>query len=151
VTVTDPASAIERRARRERILSLFLDQTLRRGRSYWWRPRGLSMSPTILDGERVLISPADPRRLRIGHIVKFSVDGRLILHRLVARRRRSDGALVFTFRGDNGSETDAHVPSSSIIGIAVAVERDENLITLCSFSKRLSSLFRIALGRCIRH
>ncbi len=109
------------------------------------------MSPTILDGERVLISPADPRRLRIGHVVKFSVDGRLILHRLVARRRRSDGKLVFTFRGDNAPEIDAHVPSSSIIGMAVAVERDENLITLCSLRKRLRGLVRIALRRLAGH
>lgn len=143
--MTDRTSDTERQARRERILSVFLDETVRRGTSYWWSPLGDSMSPTILSGERVLIAPADPRRLRIGDIVKFRVDGRLTLHRLVGRRRRPDGALEFAFRGDNAEETEVPVSGSSIIGVAVAVERSLRLVTLCSAGARFRGRARIAL------
>jgi hypothetical protein len=103
------------------------------------------MSPTILPGERVLIAPADPGTLRIGDIVKFRLDGHLILHRLVARRRRPDGALQFVFRGDNTSEAESQVTGSDVIGQAVVVERRERLITLCSPLARLRGRLRIAL------
>ena len=143
--MTDPTSDTERTARRERILTLFLDQTVRRGTPYWWRPRGYSMSPTVLHRERVLIAPADPQRLRIGDIVKFRVEGHLILHRLVGRRRRQDGDLEFAFRGDNAGETEVRIPGSSIIGVAVRLERRRRAITLCSSSARFSGRARIAL------
>ncbi len=141
----DPSPTMDRHARRERILSLFLEQTVARGTPYWWRPRGFSMSPTILDGERVLIAPVDSQRLRLGDVVKFRFEGRLTLHRLVGRARRPDGGLEFAFRGDNGTDTEARVPASSVIGLAVAVERGQSLVTLCSLRARFSGLPRMTL------
>jgi hypothetical protein len=136
--------------RRRRIFALFLDATLRRGTPYWWRPRGVSMHPTIVDGQRVLIVPADPRTLRIGDVVKFTVEGQLTLHRLVGRRRRRDGGLDFAFRGDNASVTEGPVPDSSVIGVAAAVDRDGTLVSLRSPRARLTGLLRIARGYRVR-
>lgn len=141
--MTDRAPLAEGRSRREQIFSLFLEQTLQRGTPYWWRPRGLSMSPTILDGERVLIAPVDPRDLGIGDVVKFRLGDRLTLHRLIGRHHRSDGALQFAFRGDNATQTEILTGSSGIIGRAIAVERRGVLVTLCSRGARFRGLARV--------
>jgi SOS-response transcriptional repressor LexA len=141
----DGSVRTERHARRERILSVFLQQTVGRGTPYWWRPRGHSMSPTILDGDRVLIAPVDPRSLRLGDIVKFRFEDRLTMHRLVRRTQLADGTLRFVFHGDNAAEAEADVPASHVIGVAVAAERSGCVTTLCSRWNRIGGLLRIGL------
>ena len=117
-------------ARREAIFSAFLDATIGRGIPYWWRPRGFSMSPAIADGDRVLIAPVHPDRMRVGDIVKFRVGNELRMHRLV-RRSPPAGPVEFIFRGDSGDSEDA-VRRDDIIGLAVAVERNGRLRRLDS-------------------
>ena len=103
------------------IFEEFRKETLARGLPYWWRPRGLSMAPAINDGDRVLVAPAAPESLRPGEIVKFRVEGAFVMHRLVRRGRRKDGARTFVFRGDNAPAEDPPVTAEAIIGRAVAV------------------------------
>ena len=117
-------------ARREAIFSAFLDATISHGIPYWWRPRGFSMRPAIADGDRVLIAPVDPDRMRVGDIVKFRVGNELRMHRLV-RRSPPDGPGEFVFRGDCGDSEDTVRPDD-IIGRAVAVERNGRLRRLDS-------------------
>ena len=124
-------------ARREAIFSAFLGATLARGIPYWWRPRGFSMRPAIADGDRVLIAPARPERLRVGDIVKFRIGDELRMHRLV-RRSPPDGPGEFVFRGDSGDSEDT-VRRNDIIGLAVAVERNGRL-------RRLDSTLARGLG-----
>lgn len=124
--------------RRHEIFAAFLGETLERGIPYWWRPRGYSMQPVIEDGDRVLVAPVDPRRLRVGDIVKFRLGDQLRMHRLVARRR--GGQLVF--RGD-ASDTEEVVATPAVIGIAVAVERGGRIIALDSVRARLMGRYRV--------
>jgi DNA-binding beta-propeller fold protein YncE len=126
--------------RRDVIFEEFYRETLARGLSYWWRPRGLSMAPAIHDGDRVLVAPASPESLRSGEIVKFRIEGAFVMHRLVRRSRRQDGALTFVFRGDNAPHDDPPVTAEAIIGRAVAVERDGH-------RRRLDSGFELWRGR----
>ena len=109
--------------RRAAIFAAVSSATLERGLPYWWRPRGFSMLPAIRDGDRVLIAPVAPARLRRGDIVKFTLDGEFRLHRLVRRVRKPSGEWRFELQGDNAVAPDRVVTADAIIGIAVAVER----------------------------
>src|SRR5207245_3122608 len=126
--------------RRDVIFEEFRKETLARGIPYWWRPRGLSMAPTIDDGDRVLVAPAAPESLRPGDIVKFRAQGAFVMHRLVRFDRSEDGARTFVFRGDNAPTTDPPVTAAAIIGRAVAVERH-------GVQRRLDSRFELWRGR----
>jgi signal peptidase I len=105
-------------ALRRELFDAVLDVTLRRGIPYWWRPRGFSMRPVIEDGDRVLVAPLEPARLRSGDIVKFRFGDELRMHRLLARRGER-----LVFRGDATAEEEV-VDAEAIIGLAVAVQRD---------------------------
>ena len=126
--------------RRDVIFEEFRKETLARGIPYWWRPRGLSMAPTIDDGDRVLVAPAAPESLKPGDIVKFRAQGVFVMHRLVRLDRGEDGARAFVFRGDNAPANDQPVTAAAIIGRAVAVERH-------GVQRRLDTRFELWRGR----
>ena len=125
---------------------MFAAVTLERGRVYWWRPRGLSMAPTIRDGDRVLIAPVTATSLRLGDVVKFWLEGELRLHRLIRRGSSPDGAWL-EFQGDRLTQPDPHVRPTAVIGIARAVERDGRLRRLDSLPARLVALVRVGVAR----
>jgi Peptidase S24-like len=109
--------------RRAAIFAAVTSATLERGVPYWWRPRGVSMVPVVHDGDRVLIAPATPDRLRPGDVVKFTLDGEFRLHRLVRRVSVASAGQRFELQGDNAASPDPLVAAAAIVGIAVAVER----------------------------
>lgn len=98
------------------------------------------MSPVIADGDRVLIGPISPELLRIGDIVKFSLDGEFRLHRLIRRRLGSDGSVTLELHGDNAASPDPPVEPLQVIGVALAVERGGRL-------RRLDTPWARAHGR----
>lgn len=132
--------------RRSLILKMFVGVMVERGLAYWWRPRGLSMAPTIRDGDRVLIAPVPATSLRLGDVVKFWLEGELRLHRLIRRGSSPDGAWL-EFHGDRLTEPDPRVRPAAVIGIARAVERDGHLRRLDSLPARLAALARVVAAR----
>lgn len=101
------------------------------------------MAPAVEDGDRVLVVPVDPRRLRVGEIVKFDAPEGLRMHRLIRRFRRRDGTLEFGFRGDNSATPDRPVDSTRIVGVAVAVERHGRVRRLDTWRVRLGGRLRV--------
>jgi hypothetical protein len=86
------------------------------GNSFRFCARGLSMNPTIQDGDILHVEPitAAPK---IGEIVLFSRDGEFKAHRVVGRSGDD-----FVTRGDAGIEVDGIIARKCIIGRIVAVE-----------------------------
>lgn len=123
-------------SRKRAIFEMFIGETLARGGGYWWRPRGLSMAPTVWDGDRVLVAPVDPQRLRVGDVVKFKAHDGFRMHRLVWKSRKADGAWEFGFRGDNSVTPDPPVRSFQVVGLAVAVERRGRIERLDTWKAR---------------
>jgi hypothetical protein len=82
---------------------------------------GLSMSPFIKEGDVITISPISPKGPRLGDVVPvfFPDTGRLLIHRVVARRGR-----FCLIRGDNTLEPDGIVPATGISSRVVEVSRD---------------------------
>lgn len=80
--------------------------------------RGQSMTPTIHDGDRVVLGPLPVQGPALGDLVTWMYQGRAVLHRLV----EVSSDLVRT-RGDALVEPDAWIPRSEIIAVVVSVER----------------------------
>lgn len=89
----------------------------------WATGAGHSMSPTIVDGERVLLSPP-PARLRRGMIVVVQRDRTLAMHRVV----RVTQSTVQT-KGDNREVPDPVLGRSTLVARAIAKESSGVLVT----------------------
>jgi len=74
---------------------------------------GVSMLPTLRAGQRVVLRPAEPDRLRPGVAAAFqSHDGDLVLHRV--RHVTPD---VVILAGDNETLLDPPVPVADVVGV----------------------------------
>ena len=106
----------------EAVLQL-VRQVIAQGGSLWIGAQGPSMSPTIGDGDQVLLAPID--ELRVGHVVLADVSGRAVLHRVIA----IDSARVWT-AGDGVLCNDPPRARSSIVARAIARERAGSVTAL---------------------
>lgn len=79
--------------------------------------RGHSMSPTLVDGDRLLLTPLDGAP-RPGDIVALVRAGHLVVHRL----RVLDGGAAIT-RGDASATDDPPVPAAELLGVVKRVRR----------------------------
>ena len=89
---------------------------------------GISMSPTIQDGDRVLVAHG-PAGVRRGDVVVFWRDGRLVAHRVLCIQR-GDAGLTFVTKGDSASHLDPLVSADEIVGRVLAVERNDRRMSL---------------------
>jgi hypothetical protein len=79
---------------------------------------GHSMSPAIRHGDRLVLVPLRARP-RTGEVLAATIDGRLVVHRLVRRR---GGWLEL--RGDAAPASDRPLPAAAAVGILAAAWRD---------------------------
>jgi hypothetical protein len=80
---------------------------------------GASMHPTIGDGDRVRLVPAQPADVGVGDIVLRRVGPRLILHRVVGWWPDRRGWRLLT-KGDGARRLDPPCAPDAVIGRAVA-------------------------------
>lgn len=78
---------------------------------------GNSMSPTVVDGDKVQLSPiADRKKLKIGDVVLFRYQGRHILHRIIKIKNDE-----YILQGDAMTKRE-HVMRDDIVALLTAVE-----------------------------
>ena len=102
------------------------------GNSFCFCARGLSMIPTIQDGD---VLHVEPIRIspKIGEIVLFALNGEFKAHRVVGRSGND-----FITRGDAGIEADGVVAQSCVLGRVVAVEfQDGTMISMSGLFARM--------------
>lgn len=82
--------------------------------------RGLSMSPLIRDGDVATITPMRGCPAEVGEVVAFSRngDGKLTIHRVVAREKNG-----WRLRGDSCAGDNGVIPAARIIGRITGVDR----------------------------
>jgi hypothetical protein len=120
---------------------------------------GHSMYPTIMANETILVEPIDPGAVRMGDILLYRTNGRLIAHRVVrinmpAGNSNSSNSNFdtpssalsfqpsFTFRGDACPSCDAPVTADQILGKVVAIERNGYSVDPYSLTHKLGCLAR---------
>ncbi len=114
--------------------------SLREGRPTRWVVRGASMWPTVRDGASVLVTPCDPRAVRVGEVIAYSRGGALVVHRVA-----SLGPAGPTCRGDALSRDDGAVSWGDVLGRAAVVEQ-RPLSLRWPRRRELRALGRVALA-----
>jgi len=127
---------------------------------------GHSMFPTIMANETIMVEPINPVRVRMGDIILYRTDGRLIAHRVVGINTPSNKSTsscsvhgsqssvlsahhCFIFRGDASTACDAPVKAGQILGKVVSIERNGFNIDPYSFTHKLYC-WAICLGVWIK-
>jgi hypothetical protein len=98
-------------ANTDEVAAALLRARLRAGDPIDVRARGYSMWPRLTDGALVRVEPCSGRSVRVGDVVLFQHEDRLVLHR-VLRLARSRVLL----KGDACANTDGWVPHQSVLG-----------------------------------
>ena len=83
--------------------------------------RGTSMHPFLGAGDRVHLQAVEVSRLRVGDLIAFRQDGRLVVHRYAGRVARA-GACRLRQKGDN-LRGHGEIPAEALVGRAVWAER----------------------------
>ena len=81
---------------------------------------GTSMVPSILPGDMISVQRADLPGISPGEIVMYLRDGRLFVHRVVARAGSHDDPRLIT-RGDRLTYDDPLVSSSELLGRVTSI------------------------------
>jgi signal peptidase I len=95
-------------------------ELLRSGFNIRITARGSSMSPSIVTGDRITVSPE--QNLRIGDIILFRRGGEMVCHRLVRVFEKGD-ITYYQTRGDSFFSLDKPVTSDQILGRVTKIER----------------------------
>jgi signal peptidase I len=91
-----------------------------KGADFRFTASGMSMYPTIKDGDIITLSRVKGLRPAFGDIVAFreGVMGKLVVHRVITA-----SSSAFQAKGDNSPEPDSSVPFSNLLGYITNVER----------------------------
>lgn len=93
------------------------DELLKCGHSVRFQASGVSMYPTILDGDIVIVEPATIDTIGVGDVVLSSNRDKLLVHRVV----ELEGGR-FRTRGDSLAFIDESSDEDRLLGRVVAVE-----------------------------
>ncbi len=88
---------------------------------------GLSMFPSILPGDVVLIKPLEISKLKLGDVVFFQRGRQLVFHRLVKFNHHHDFYLT---KGDGLFRFDEAFSSDQLLAVAVKQSRNNSEIKL---------------------
>jgi signal peptidase I len=91
---------------------------------------GMSMVPSVIPGDMVLIQRAALEEILPGEIAVFLREERLFVHRVVDRKIMSvagsgNEELCLITRGDRQRDCDLPVSSSELLGRVICIERDQ--------------------------
>ncbi|HTV60223.1 MAG TPA: signal peptidase I [Verrucomicrobiae bacterium] len=118
-------------------------QKLRAGKAACVCVTGGSMWPAIRSGDIVFVKSAATTQVSVGQVAVFEREGRVFVHRIVARSdaagRKANGSYLLT-KGDTLRGTDLPVSSHEFLGRVVRLHRGRRHIDM-------ESLFHRATGR----
>lgn len=149
------------------MFSDLIAELLQEGYKVSFRAPGHSMFPTIIANETIVVEPIDPGTVRVGDIILYRTNGRIIAHRVVGinvhfddgSSTRSDLAAqssvrsphcLFILRGDASPACDAPVNAGQILGKVVSIERNGCFIEPYGFTYKLGCLAIFWGGRIKR-
>ena len=95
------------------------------------RVSGTSMTPSIIPGDLISVQCAKINEISPDEVIVFSRDGRLVVHRVIARAVNSKepssesifGEPYLITRGDRVQNDDPRVSPSELLGRVISVER----------------------------
>ncbi len=135
---------MERAATRHEALCKTVEESLSRGGKMVLRARGMSMRPTIRDGEDVRLRPLGGSPPCVGEIVLARTPRGAALHRVIAVAHRS---AIVRLKGDGLRSADAYLPLCALLGRADAVRRRDRWVRIDTpWRRRLGLLISLYLS-----
>lgn len=135
---------MERAPTRHEALCKTVEEGLSRGGKMILRARGMSMRPTIRDGEEVRLHPLGGRPPCVGEIVLARTPGGAALHRVIAVAHRSAQVRL---KGDGLRSADTCLPLCALLGRADAVRRGDRWVRIDTpWRRRLGLLISLYLS-----
>lgn len=120
---------------------------LREGQSVRFRAAGLSMAPSIRDGDWITVAPLTTA-VRRGDVLLYRTGGRLTAHRVIGRVRGSEQLL--RLRGDAPGWEEERVAFRDVLGHVVDVERNGRKVAARgALARRVDGLAR-RVGKRLR-
>lgn len=141
------------RGRSGELFSAIVDSLIDAGLSVRFRAGGGSMSPTIRDGEHLIVAPVDAARISVGDVVFCQMRRGPVAHRVCAIEADPDGERQFVLYGDASLDGDLPATGRQLRGQVVAVERGGARLDLKIFGGRVGRaafMFALQLRRSIR-
>ena len=123
-----------------------LQRALADGTRVRFRAAGVSMHPTIRDGEVITIAPIRAGEVSRGDVLLCRHQKRMLAHRVVGLTARGDERL-FLLQGDAKAGCDAPVAARDVVGKVVSVCRNGREIPLCDRLARLRYAIRKSASR----
>ena len=121
---------------------------LREGHSVRFRAAGLSMAPSIEDGDVITVAPPTTA-VRRGDVLLYLSGGRLTAHRVIGRVR--GGEPLLRMRGDAPGWEEERVRLDAILGRVESVEREGLLVPargpVARYAAGLARRLRRRVGR----
>ncbi len=104
---------------------------------------GDSMTPSIRNGEMIILKDESPDYIQIGNVVIFNRGKDLICHRVMWKVCLDK--LYFLTRGDNTTSYDLPVPAEAVYGKAILSKAKTNVVPKISLKTKLFFLISIIL------
>jgi uncharacterized repeat protein (TIGR01451 family) len=117
------------------------EAVLAQGTQVRFRVSGMSMQPNLLDGDTVVVAPAQKNELRRGDVVLTEGNDGLRVHRFISE----DEAGGIVTRGDAGQENDPE--PQKLAGRVVAIERNGRKISVTQPGQKFLAASRILMRR----
>jgi len=131
---------------------------LRQGYGVRFYAKGLSMYPTIKDGEMITVEPVVASQVKRGNILLYHNGRSMVAHRVVRLGRKkallntqnSSLGNFFILSGDACSTCDEPVEADGVLGKVVSVERNGTLIALDGWKSIILYTSRLCRSRLKR-
>lgn len=123
------------------------------GISVRFRAGGRSMTPTIEDGEVLIVAPVAAPDVEVADVVLCQTRSRAVAHRVLSIGGDAARAPRLTLCGDAALEIDSPVTAEQVRGRVIAVERAGRRVDLgapAGFLGRLAVVAAFELRRSIR-
>jgi hypothetical protein len=134
------------------ILPELISHILRDGHNVRFKAPGKSMRPAILDGDCLMVEPIGPTAIKMGDIILYQAEERIIAHRVMdigkgEIPKTPTAARIahysFILRGDASYSYDEPVYPDQILGKIVSVERNGRIINPYSSIYKIVCMARV--------
>ncbi|MBD3413771.1 MAG: hypothetical protein GF421_04970 [Candidatus Aminicenantes bacterium] len=107
-------------------LKALLKDVLKKGKKFRFQSKGFSMNPFIRNEDVLTLAPLSEEQAEVGDVVACAHpgSGKLIVHRIVRKKGR-----FYVIKGDNALKSDGQIPTKSIYGRVIKIERKGKRIT----------------------
>jgi hypothetical protein len=123
------------------------------GISVRFRAGGRSMTPTIEDGEVLIVAPIAAPDVKVADVVFCQPRSRSVAHRVLSIERDAAQTTRLTLCGDAALEIDSPVTAEQVYGRVIAIERAGRRVDLeapAGFLGRLAVVAAFELRRSLR-